>query len=109
MGFDRVKKREKESLRNSINPRCITVFTEQRQCILPKGFFGERQVRKSEAFTGKSPPQRRPKMSGMSSSETLKFSRSIDVYVVEKTLFRNIGSAEIRLHDDVSETVISPS
>lgn len=75
----------------------------------PKRLFRRTASKEIRSFYGKKPPQRQPKMSGMSSSETLKFSRSIDVYVVEKTLFRNIGSAEIRLHDDVSEAVISPS
>lgn len=48
-----------------------------------------------------------PGMSGTTSSEALKLLWGIDVYVVEKKLFRNVGSTEISLRDDVSETVVS--
>ena len=39
MGFDRVKKREKESLRDSINSRYITVFYEAVTMHFQKSFF----------------------------------------------------------------------
>lgn len=45
MGFDRVKKREKESLRDSINSRYITVFTKPLPCIFRKVFSGNGRTR----------------------------------------------------------------
>ena len=107
MGFDRVKKREKESLRDSINSRYITVFTKPLPCIFRKFFQetagkGFRSIYRKKAST-----QVMPGMSGTTSSEALKLLWGIDVYVVEKKLFRNIGSTEISLRDDVSETVVS--
>lgn len=58
MGFDRVKKREKESLRNSINSRYITVFYEAVTMHFQKSFFRERQEKDSEVFTGKKQARR---------------------------------------------------
>lgn len=53
MGFDMVKKREKESLRDSINSRYITVFYEAVTMHFQKSFFRKRQEKDSEVFTGK--------------------------------------------------------
>lgn len=108
MGFDRVKKREKESLRDSINSRYITVFYEAVTMHFSEKFFQETAGKGFRSiYRKKVSKQVMPGMSGTTSSEALKLLWGIDVYVVEKKLFRNVGSTEISLRDDVSETVVS--
>lgn len=55
MGFDRVKKREKESLRDSINSRYITVFYEAVTMHFSEKFFsGNGRKRIPKYLPGKS-------------------------------------------------------